>query len=155
MIAAYNSGVSAHQMISTKPTGPCDGPFASFPLVGRRRARIKSPLGIRQTPKLGWPESNRRIRESKSRAFPLGYTPLFFRRCSWSNWQRIIFAIFVRSCRIPCPWLNSSHSMIFSQNWHSSFMSLFPTIIIHLPLYGEAIFQPQIRQDIVPLTFGC
>lgn len=155
MIAAYNSGVSAHRMISTKPTGPCYGPFSSFPLVGRRRTRIKSPLGISQTPKLGWPESNRRMQESKSRAFPLGYTPLFLRRCSWSNWQRIIFATFDLPCRMPCPWLNNSHASIFSQYWHSSFMSLFPTSIIHLPLYGEAIFQPQIRQDIVPLTFGC
>ncbi len=27
---------------------------------------------------LGWPDSDRRMRESKSRALPLGYTPIYY-----------------------------------------------------------------------------
>jgi hypothetical protein len=104
-------------------------------------------------PKLGWPDSNRQLLESKSSALPLGYIPLSLRCCSCSNWHRIIFAIFVRSCRIPCPWLNNSHSSIFSQNWHSSFMSFPCTRIIHHPPSGDSQGKYRSLQDIVLSIF--
>lgn len=44
-------------------------------------------------------------------------------------WQDNIFAMFCRSCRIPCPCRNNSHSRIFPQCWHSSVIS-FPKILI-------------------------
>ena len=49
--------------------------------------------------------------------------------------------MFSRSCFIPCPWRNSSHSRIFPQFEHSSFISLpHISIFFSLPIFATTLW---------------
>lgn len=69
-MAAYNSCVT-HRLIFTNPTGPCDGPLISFPLVGQGGYLYENhtSIGANAVPQLGYRDLNPGIQESKSCVF--------------------------------------------------------------------------------------